>query len=125
MGLMESRIAASTIPVVYSPNPELVFKANNEFGQFAVVLADTFEEAWAETLELVLEADGPCDHGETPAKLSLMNPLELDRVEQSCDCEPSETGVPVWACHTSLDQTFLTISQFESVHGEGVERIDR
>lgn len=100
----------STIPVTYAPNAERLFLATDEFGFFAAVLADTFEEAHAEALCVMHERDGSCDHD--------------GGSEDDCDCDLSDDG-PVWAIYLGLTETRMTREQFEDSFGEDVERIDR
>ena len=100
----------STIPVTYAPNAERLFLAVDEFGVFAAVLADSFEEAHAEALCIMHERDGSCDHGGEP--------------EEGCDCDLSDDG-PVWAIYLTITETQVTRDQFEVVFGDEAERIER
>lgn len=100
----------STIPVRYSPNAERLYLACDEFGQFAAILSDSFNEAYEEALCVMHERDGECDHGgEEP---------------EGCDCSLSDDGY-VWAIYLSLARTEITREEFEERHGEDVERIER
>lgn len=110
----------STIPVRYGSNPEKLYLACDEFGEFAAILADSFEEAHEEALCLMYERDGACDHGvSTPGE-----PADEIEAQESCDCSMSDDG-PVWAIYLTLIPKEMTMEQFEESYGEDLERIER
>ena len=91
------------IPVIWGANPLLAFHANNEFGPFAVVLADSFAEAYEEALHVMADNDGQCDHGgvDLGPLAAGVNYFDADPAKD-CDCTMTDDGRYVWDVHLTL-----------------------
>jgi hypothetical protein len=115
-------VSGRTIPVRYSPNAERLYWANDEFGRFAAILSDSFEEADAEALCILRDRDGDCDHGLTEDEFAAMDADAMVGFVDACDCSYSDDG-PVWAIYLTLTATATTREAFEAEYGDDIERI--
>ena len=112
----------STIPVIYGSNPERLYYATDEFGEFAAILSDSFDDAYDEALCALYARDGECDHGILESEPT--DSPERMEAQETCDCDLSDDG-PVWAIHLRIAEMKITVGQFETIWGEDVERIPR
>lgn len=95
----------SDFPVLFAPNMRHVYIANNEFGECAYVVAESFEDAYDELLTWIADRDGVCDHGG-----ELTDEQRTDG--GACDCSQCEDGRWVWDVYYGLRPLALSVDQF-------------
>lgn len=112
---MTTSATAPRLRVRYGTQFDHVWLVRDEFGTFAIALATSWDEAWMEALEMMLDRDGPCDHGIAESEL-MFYPARIEAMD-SCDCDVSEDGTPVWAVYLSIQKTDMPIAEFEKRYG--------
>jgi hypothetical protein len=108
----------TTVPVLVSSNPIKSYWLRDVFGAAAFVLARSFEDAWQEACDWVVEHDGPCDHGGDATDEQIANG------DAVCDCDQTDDGQYVWMVEYTMRDSALTAKQVFDTYGDDVETIE-
>lgn len=94
-----------TPTILHSSNERHVYEFGNEFGAVGYVLAESFEDAYAEMLWEEANNGNICDHGGDITDEQRAN-------GGLCDCSATEDGRWVWDVYLWLKPMRLSVDHF-------------